>query len=184
MRVIRPAVLSLILLAVAASAAEPGRPRIGLVLGGGGALGMSHVGVLRVLEEQRVPIDCIAGTSMGSIIAGLYASGLSPDEIEAFLKGLDWREVMSDETPRRELFFRRKRDDQRYLFEMGVSRGRPALGTGMAAGQKLNNLLEMATLRSAAITNFDALPIPYRAVATDLHSGAEVWLQSMVRTIE
>ena len=158
-------------LVAAAAAAEPTRPRVGLVLGGGGALGMSHVGVLRVLEEQRIPIDCIAGTSMGSIIAGLYASGLSPDEIEAFLQGLDWREVMSDETPRRELFFRRKREDQRYLFEMGMTRGRPSMGTGMAAGQKLNNLLEMITLRSAAITNFDALPIPYRAVATDLQSG-------------
>ena len=162
---------SLVAIARGAEAPAGARPRIGLVLGGGGALGMSHVGVLRVLEEQRIPIDCIAGTSMGSIIAGLYASGLSPDEIEAFLKGLDWREVMSDETPRRELFFRRKREDQRYLFEMGMTRGRPSMGTGMAAGQKLNNLLEFITLRSASITNFDALPIPYRAVATDLQSG-------------
>jgi NTE family protein len=162
---------SLVAIARGAEAPAGARPRIGLVLGGGGALGMSHVGVLRVLEEQRIPIDCIAGTSMGSIIAGLYASGLSPDEIEAFLKGLDWREVMSDETPRRELFFRRKREDQRYLFEMGMTRGRPSMGTGMAAGQKLNNLLEFITLRSASITDFDALPIPYRAVATDLQSG-------------
>jgi len=149
----------------------PARPKVGLVLGGGGALGLSHIGVLRALEEQRIPIDFIAGTSMGSIIAGFYASGMSPDEMQAFLEGLDWDEVMSDETPRRELYFRRKQDDQRYLFEMGLNWNGPKMGTGMAAGQKFNNLLQLATLRSAAITNFDRLPIPYRAVATDLQSG-------------
>jgi NTE family protein len=147
------------------------RPRIGLVLGGGGALGEAHIGVLKVLEELRIPIDYIAGTSMGSIIAGLYASGMSPGEIEQFLKAQDWDEVMSDKTPRRELHFRRKADDQRYLFEMGVKKTGLALGTGMAAGQKFNNLMQFATLRSAAVTNFDQLPIPYRAVATDLKSG-------------
>ena len=147
------------------------RPKIGLVLGGGGALGISHIGVLKVLEEQHIPIDYIAGTSMGSIIGGLYASGMAPDEIQAFLAGLDWDEVLSDATPRRELFFRRKQDDQRYLFEMGLNRGGPKMGTGMAAGQKFNNLLEFITLRAAAITNFDQLPIPFRAVATDLQSG-------------
>lgn len=162
------------LLAVGAAPARaepPPRPKVGLVLGGGGALGLSHIGVLRALEEQRIPIDFIAGTSMGSIIAGFYASGMSPDEMQAFLEGLDWDEVMSDETPRRELYFRRKQDDQRYLFEMGLNFRGPKMGTGMAAGQKFNNLLQLATLRSAAITNFDRLPIPYRAVATDLQSG-------------
>lgn len=157
--------------AAPAPAETPPRPKVGLVLGGGGALGFSHIGVLRALEEQRIPIDFIAGTSMGSIIAGFYASGMSPDEMQAFLEGLDWDEVMSDKTPRRELYFRRKQDDQRYLFEMGLNFRGPKMGTGMAAGQKFNNLLQLATLRSAAITNFDRLPIPYRAVATDLQSG-------------
>ena len=94
--------------AVPARAETPPRPKVGLVLGGGGALGLAHVGVLRALEEQRSPIDFIAGTSMGSIIAGFYASGMSPGEMQAFLESLDWDEVMSDETPRRELYFRRK----------------------------------------------------------------------------
>jgi NTE family protein len=147
------------------------RPKIGLVLGGGGALGISHVGVLRVLEEQRVPIDYICGTSMGAIIAGLYASGMSPDEIEAFLSGLDWNEVMTDDTPRRELFYRRKLEDQRYLLTMGVGRKGLKMGTGMAAGQKFNNLLQLQVQRSATITDFNQLSIPYRAVATDLQSG-------------
>lgn len=147
------------------------RPTIGLVLGGGGALGLSHIGVLKVLEENRIPIDYIGGTSMGSIIAGFYASGMSPDEMESFLRSLNWDEVMNDATPRRELAFRRKREDQRYLFEMGLNWGRPKMGTGMAAGQKFNNVMTYITLRAAAITNFNELPIPYRAVATDLQSG-------------
>jgi NTE family protein len=74
---------------------------------------------LKALEEYRIPIDYIGGTSMGSIVAGLHASGTAPDEMERFLEGLDWNEVMSDATPRRELYFHRKEDDQRYLFEIG-----------------------------------------------------------------
>lgn len=163
--------LLLFLGAPPAPAETNSRPRIGLALGGGGALGFAHIGVLKVLEEQRVPIDYIAGTSMGSIVAGLYACGMAPDEIQAFLQKLDWNEVLTDETPRRELFFRRKQDDQRYLFGMGLGPRGPKLGMGMAAGQKFNNLMQFATLRSAAITNFNELPIPYRAVATDLDSG-------------
>jgi NTE family protein len=167
--------IALVMVPLLASQAEEGtnavRPKIGLVLGGGGALGFAHIGVLRVLEEARVPIDYIAGTSMGSIIGGLYACGMSPDEIESFLGSLDWNEVMSDKTPRRDLFFRRKIEDQRYLFEMGAGFGRPKMGSGMAAGQKLNNVIQYMTLRSSSITNFDNLPIPFRAVATDLESG-------------
>ncbi len=165
--------ICLVLLTTLCRAQTPAvdRPKIGVVLGGGGALGISHIGVLRVLEEQRVPIDYIAGTSMGAIIAGLYASGMSPDEIEAFLTGLDWNQVMSDDTPRRELYFRRKLEDQRYLVEMGVGRKGLKIGTGMAAGQKFNNLLELQVQRSATVSDFDRLSIPYRAVATDLQSG-------------
>jgi len=154
--------------------ASPGasRPKVGLVLGGGGALGLAHIGVLKVLEEQRVPIDFIAGTSMGAIIAGLYASGMAPAEIQAFLERQNWNEILSDATPRRELFFRRKKEDQRYLFEMGLNWGGPKMGTGLAAGQKFNNLMQYLALRAVAVTNFNDLPIPYRAVATDLQTGA------------
>jgi NTE family protein len=170
-RLIVACLLLVLGLAAPSALAADGRPKIGLALGGGGALGFAHIGVLRALEEYRVPIDCIAGTSMGSIIAGLYASGMSPDEIQAFLEGLDWGDVMSDQPWRRELYFRRKMDDQRYLFELGVGRGGFRWGTGMAAGQKFNNLMEYMTLRSSGIRDFDELPIPYRAVATDLLSG-------------
>jgi NTE family protein len=165
-------VLSVALCIAAYGEENSTRPKVGLVLGGGGALGISHIGVLRVLEEQRVPIDYICGTSMGAIIGGLYASGMSPDEIQAFLEGLDWNYVVSDDTPRRELAFRRKFEDQRYLIEMGVDRKGLKLGAGMAAGQKFNNLLQLEVQRSATIADFDQLPIPYRAVATDLQSGS------------
>lgn len=164
-------ICSTLLLAAVQTMGNAERPKVGLVLGGGGALGMSHIGVLRVLEEQRVPIDYICGTSMGAIIAGLYANGMSPDEIQAFLEGLDWNEVMSDQTPRRELYYRRKLENQRYIIKMGVDRHGFKMGTGLASGQKFNNLLQLQVQRSAAITDYDQLPIPYRAVATDLESG-------------
>lgn len=151
------------------------RPTIGVVLGGGGALGMAHVGVLRVLEEMRIPIDYIGGTSMGAIISGMYASGMSPDEIEHFLKSQNWWDVLNDNTPRRDQEFRRKRDEDRYFIELGWNGGL-RFGSGAAAGQKFNNLLQTETLRTVAITNFDELPIPYRCVATDLHTGKGVVL--------
>lgn len=167
--------VGVMVLAVGAAPEEdpPSRPAVGLVLGGGGALGMAHVGVLKVLEEQHIPVDYIGGTSMGAIIAGLYASGMSADEIEQLLLSVDWWDVLKDQTPRREVYFRRKRDDGRYFggIEFGVHRGRLIGRRGAASGQKFNNLMSTATLRSAGIPRFDELPIPFRAVATDLQSG-------------
>ncbi|MCE9615051.1 MAG: patatin-like phospholipase family protein [Lentisphaerae bacterium] len=149
------------------------RPKIGLVLGGGGALGMAHVGVLQVLEARHIPVDYIGGTSMGAIIAGLYASGMSADEIQKLLLSVDWWNVLKDQTPRREVYFRRKKDDGRYFggIELGMHHGRIVGRRGTASGQKFNNLMSAATLRSAGIARFDDLPIPFRAVATDLQSG-------------
>jgi NTE family protein len=155
------------------------RPRVGLVLGGGGALGFAHVGVLKSLEAQRIPIDYIGGTSMGAIVAGLYAIGMSPEEIEAFLLGLDWWDVLSDSTPRKDLEFRQKEDDGRYFgLELGLKRSGLAMSTGFASGQKFNNLLEAMAQRVAGIDDFDNLPIPYRAVATDVEKGEMVILSS------
>ncbi|MGB5474598.1 MAG: patatin-like phospholipase family protein, partial [Gammaproteobacteria bacterium] len=91
------------------------RPKIGLALSGGGARGAAHIGVLRVLEQMQIPVDYIAGTSMGSIIGGLYASGMSPDEIEQAFKAIDWDHIFSDAPPRKERSFRRKRDDDLYV---------------------------------------------------------------------
>jgi NTE family protein len=94
------------------------RPRICLVLSGGGARGMAHVGVLRVLEDLKIPIDCIAGTSMGAVVGGLYASGMSAHDLEATIRSLDWQEAFRDAPPRRDLAFRRKQDDRNFLVRL------------------------------------------------------------------
>src|SRR5215469_15589963 len=91
------------------------RPRICLVLSGGGARGMAHIGVLKVLEELKVPIDCIAGTSVGAIVGGLYASGMTAQQIDTTMRSLDWQEAFRDAPPRRDLAFRRKQDDRNFL---------------------------------------------------------------------
>ena len=154
-------------------------PRIGLALSGGGARGMAHVGVLKVLEEQRIPIDYIAGTSMGSIIGGLYASGLSPDQIRDALKTVDWNDLFNDRPPRRDLIYRRKEDDSSDLIklEMGLKDGRLLLPRGLVAGQKIGFVLQSMTLHAAGVREFDRLPIPFRAVATDLGNGEMVVLE-------
>ena len=153
-------------------AAESDRPKVGLVLGGGGALGFAHVGVLQVLEENRIPVDYIAGTSMGAIVAGMYASGMSPKEIEQAFLEIDWWDVLRDQSPHQFLDYRQKEQNKRYLgVEFGFRKLKPVFSPGMAYGQKLNNVLGTFALNSAGIDNFDELNIPYRAVATDLHSG-------------
>ncbi|MCK4563247.1 MAG: patatin-like phospholipase family protein [Verrucomicrobia bacterium] len=173
-----PIVFALILGFLPAQAEET-RPKIGLVLGGGGALGLAHVGVLQELEELQIPIDYIGGTSMGAMVAGMYASGMSPDEIEQRFTSLNWWDVLKDRSPYPFLDYRRKLDDRRFMgMEIGFKDGKVVFPPGMAYGQKLNNVLETFVLNSAGITDFDQLNIPYRAIATDLPSGKSVALKS------
>lgn len=157
----------------AAGAVPAERPRVGLVLSGGGARGLAHVGVLRVLEEQRVPIDAVAGTSMGAVIGGLYASGMTPAEIEALVRTLDWNEAFRDRSPRRDMNFRRKQDDREFLvrFPLGVKGGQLRVPRGLIQGQKLTQILRRETIAVAGVGDFDRLPTPFRAVATDLETG-------------
>jgi NTE family protein len=152
------------------------RPRIGLVLSGGGARGSSHIGVLKVLEEHKIPIDIITGTSMGSIVGGMYAYGYSVDEIERLLAETDWDRVFHDEPPRVERSFRRKIDDYNFLIklEAGIKDGRFIIPKGLLQGQQLSLRLKSLTL--SAPRNFDELPIRFRAVATDIESGEAVAL--------
>ena len=158
---------------------EEERPKIGLVLGGGGALGFAHVGVLQKLEELQIPIDYIGGTSMGAIVAGMYASGMSPDEIEKRFIQLDWWDVLKDRSSYQFLDYRRKVDDKRFMgLELGLKDWEVLYSPGMSYGQKLNNVLENFTLNSIGIHDFDQLNIPYRAVATDLNSGKSIALKS------
>lgn len=166
-------------------AAEPepvakDRPRIGLVLSGGGARGAAHVGVLKVLEEMRVPIDAIAGTSMGAVVGGLYASGMSATEIEALLGSVNWQDALRDRPQRSELAFRRKQDDRNFLvrYALGVNKDGFALPKGLIQGQKLSQLLRAATVPVAEIQDFDRFPVPLRVVATNLETGGPVVLGS------
>lgn len=160
----------------AAKQPAAGRPRIGLVLGGGGARGAAHVGVLKVLEEMRIPVDYVAGTSMGSIVGGLYASGMSPAEIEREIQSMDWRDLFQDEPPREDRSFRRKRDDDLYVFKVkpGFRNGEVKIPPAYVRGQKFDLQLSRLTLPVSEIKDFDQLPIPYRAVATDIETGQAV----------
>ncbi len=162
----------------AAPAQEGGRPRVGLVLSGGSAHGLAHVGVLKVLEELRVPVDVVAGTSMGSIVGGFYAAGMSPAEMERLVRTIDWEDVLDDRTTRDRLSFRRKQDDLLNYFdlEMGLTRRGIAFPSGLIAGQKLGFLLKSLTLGTVGIASFDDLPVPFRCVATDIATGEKVVL--------
>ncbi len=167
-------------MAASAADAAPGRPRVGLVLGGGGARGIAHVGVLKMLEELRIPVDCVAGTSMGSIIGGLYASGMTPEQMNETVQRIDWPAAFTDGPPRADLPFRTKQEQRILLTNngVGIKDGKVQLPQGLLQGQNLLLLLEELSLPAAEIRNFDQLRVPYRAVATDLATGTPVVLKS------
>ena len=154
------------------------RPRIGLCLAGGGARGGAHIGVLKVLEEMRVPIDYVAGTSIGSIVGGLYASGMSPAAMDSAIAGIDWFAVFDDSPPRRLTDFRRKEEDYLPYYDIraGIGKDGLVLPGGIVAGQKLMFLLRKLTLHTTGITRFDDLSIPFRSVAASLRDGRVVVL--------
>jgi len=153
---------------------------VGLALSGGGARGAAHIGVIRVLLEEGVAIDCIAGTSMGAIVGGLYASGMTLEEIEQALTDIDWDDVFVDSTNRADKTFRRKRDDDDFLIKkrVGFSGGKIKLPLGVVQGQKIDLAIAKLTLPVALVDDFDELPIPYRAVATYIATGEQIVLGS------
>jgi len=156
---------------------EPPKPRIGLVLSGGAARGLAHIGVLKALEEQGIKIDAIAGTSMGAVIGGLYASGYKIDELEKLALDIDWQQALSDAPPRKDVPFRRKQDDRDFLVKQKLSfrdDGSLGLPLGVIQGQNLALLLESLLAHASDIRDFDKLPIPFRAVATDIVSGEKM----------
>lgn len=183
--ILRIMVLLLMLLPLDSFGADPAspvkspRPKIGLVLGGGGAKGSAHIGVLKVLEEQRIPVDYIAGTSMGAIVGALYASGLSAEELEKVVTAIDWKDVFSGDPDRRDIDYRRKREDYDILtkLSLGIKNGKIVMPRGLIPDQKVNVLFETLLLHTSDIDDFDRLPIPYRAVAADLETGEMVVLR-------
>lgn len=171
----------LLLLLPLSGFAEPERPRVGLVLSGGAARGLAHVGVIKVLEERGVRIDAIAGTSMGAVIGGLYASGYSVAELEKLALTLDWYQVLSDDPPRQDVPFRRKQDDRSFLVKQKLSfrdDGTLGLPLGVIQGQNLALLLERLLVHVSDTRDFDQLPIPFRAVATDIANDEKVIFRS------
>jgi NTE family protein len=158
-----------------ANRAASGRPRVGLVLSGGGARGATHIGVLKMIDKLHVPIDVIAGTSMGAVVGGLYASGMSGEQIERAMGSLDWQAAFRDRPPRTELDYRRKEEDRRFLVNLpvGLQGKRLVIPKGLVQGQMLTETLRRLTLPVARITDFDQLPTRFRAVATNLEDGGK-----------
>jgi len=157
-----------------ANQAAAARPRVGLVLSCGGARGAAHIGVLKMLDRLHVPVDVIAGTSMGAVVGGLYASGMSGEQIEQAMATLDWQAAFRDRPPRTELDYRRKEEDRQYLVNLpvGLQGKRLVIPKGLVQGQMLTATLRQLTLPVARITNFDQLPSRFRAVATNLETGS------------
>jgi len=152
------------------------RPRIGLVLSGGGARGAAHIGVLKMLDRLHVPIDAIAGTSMGAVVGGLYASGMSGREIEQAMASVDWQSAFRDRLRRTELGYRRKEEDRDFLVNLplGLHGKKLVIPEGLVQGEKLTETLRLLTLPVAPITDFARLQTPFRAVATNLETGEAV----------
>src|SRR5271156_5884924 len=148
------------------------RPTLGLVLEGGGALGLAHIGVITWMEEHRIPVNYVAGTSMGGLVGGIYATGRSPAEVKELINGIDWDQVLSGVTPFRDLSFRRKQDSHDFpgQLEFGLRDGLQ-FPSGFNTGQEVNLVLDSVALPYSEIASFNDLPIPFACVATDLVSG-------------
>ena len=146
------------------------------MLSGGGARGITHIGVLKVLEQMRIPVDYIAATSMGAIVGGLYASGMSPAEMEKQITTVSWPTLLSDSPPRRDMGFRNKEQEAQFpfAFEIGFRDGQFRTFKGALSGSNLESFLHELTRNVDNLATFDQLPIPFRAIATDMESGHEV----------
>ena len=167
---------SLLLVSSIAWAVAPERPKIGLALAGGSALGLAHVGVIKWLDENRVPVDAIAGASMGSLVGGLYATGRSAAEIEEFVTKLDWGAALQPSTPFRQLAFRRKEDRREFpnQLEFGIKNGKVRFPVALSAGHGVGLIISRIAAGYSDMRSFDDLPIAFRSVATDLVSAKQV----------
>ncbi len=156
----------------------PHRPRIGLALSGGGALGLAEIGVIQWMEENHIPVDRIAGTSMGSIIGAMYATGMSPAEIQKFVEKIDWDEAFLPEPGYTQISYRRKQDRRDFLINapLGLKHGLRG-PNGFNSGHGVGLLLDRIAFPESGVASFDDLPIPFRCVATDMLSGEGIVLR-------
>lgn len=171
--------LPLLLLLILAAGPALARPKVGLVLSGGGARGVAHIGVLKVLEEMRIPVDYVVGTSMGSIVAGAYAMGNDPDALEARLKTVDWDEVLNDRPPRLERSAYTKANERNNISsqELGLRDAKVQVPRGLNYGQQIEFFFNTLAAQTGEVGHFDQLDIPFRAVATDIETGKMVVLE-------
>lgn len=158
--------------------AQENQPKIGLVLSGGGARGMAHIGVLQVLEEIGIYPDYITGTSMGSVVGGLYSLGYSAHELDSITKTADWSIILSNDLDYRRVAYEEKKFFGRYLLELPMKGFTPSLPKGLIDGQNLQKLFSDLTRSAHDVHDFDDLPVPFRAVATDIATGESVTLKS------
>ncbi len=166
--------------AIAQNAPARSRPSVGLVLSGGGARGFAHIGVLKVLEENRVPVDYVGGASIGGLIGALYAMGKTPAEIEELIGTLNWDRLFASSTSFDNLSFRRK-EDRRNIPGPIPLRGKPndlRLPTAFNSGHEIGVLFDRVTLPYARVNDFDDMPIPFRTVGTNMVDGTSVELKS------
>ncbi len=162
---------------VAAKPLQSERPKVGLVLSGGGAKGIAHVGILKIIEELNIPIDYITGTSMGSIIGGLYAYGYSAAELDSILRAADWDVLLSDKAIRADISLTEKRTADQYVLTLPFNRKSSLIPFGILKGQHINNLFYTLTGNTYTLNSFDELQIPFRCIATDVLSGQAVVLK-------
>ena len=164
--------------AAAQNVEVPKRPKIGIALSGGAARGFAHIGVLQWLEENRIPIHCISGTSAGGLVGGMYATGISASEIRDRVAAIDWDVALRPEPPYSGLSHRRREDRLAYpfRFELGF-RGGLTPPTGATSAQELGSILSRFSLPYSDLKSFDQLPIPFRCVATDMNTGSAVVLK-------
>lgn len=171
-------VLPFLLFCLVNIASAQDKPKLGLVLSGGGAKGIAHIGALKAMEEAGLRPDFIAGTSMGSVIGSLYALGYSADQIEQIVLDLDWNAVLSNEVPLNYIAFEEKEYYSRYLAAFPMYKGSVALSSGLIKGQMLTEVLMEYLWPSFEYQDFDHLPIPFRCVATDVRTGDPIVFKS------
>ncbi len=168
--------LALIFICLSLPLSSQERPKIGLVLSGGGAAGLAHVGALKVIDEAGIPIDYIGGTSMGSIVGAMYALGYTPAQMEKMLKESDWEKLLSDQVPREDLTFEVKEELEKYVFSFPLTKKGIELPSGLIAGHNIINMLAGMTWSAYNTRDFSKFPIPFLCIGADIETGNQVVL--------
>ena len=150
---------------------KPSDPRVGLVLSGGGAKGLAHVGVLKILDSLGVRVDYVAGTSMGAVVGGLYASGYSGKQLDSIIRSTKFDLLISDEIPRESKTFYERKNGEKYALALPFDNFKINLPSSISRGQNVFNLVSKLTLGVSGIEDFSKLPIPFYCIATDMETG-------------